>query len=204
MTTHSRLLTGAATAACILTVSLLSGCSVGNFAGSSSGTPANHSGSGSAAPSAAAASAPPASAPPASHQKQMAEVPTTCPDADAISISVKVSLPSVDPNPMDANKLECTYYNVANPSEELVIVFGPSEGATPAQFGQQITAAAPSAVPVPDVGDGAYFTQVSTSGSTVGAMNFLSGAVFGYVYGDISFATQDHLTALVADQILVP
>ena len=136
-------------------------------------------------------------------QKPLTAVPTDCPSPDAISISVKVSLPSVDSN-SDAGTLECTYFNPSVSATALVITFGPSEGATPAEFDQQVLAANPSAVAVPGVGDAAlYFTHQDVN-PPIGNMNFLSGAVFGYVYGNLSFATQEHLTALIADQILVP
>ena len=176
----------------LVVLGALSGCAVAT-PGASTASSNKSGGSSSTAPSSAA-----------SHQKPLTAVPTTCPDPDEITISVKVSLPSVDPNPIDTDKLECTYYDAAVAGQELAIVFGPSEGATPAQFGQQILAATPSAVAVPGVGDAAYFSTITTGTPTIGAMNFLSGAVFGYVYGNLTFATKEHLTALIADQLLVP
>ena len=188
MTRHPALLAGLTG---LVVLGTLTGCSL-----ASPGAGSTASG-GSAAASAAPSSG-------ALHQKPLTAVPTTCPDPDEITISVKVSLPSVHPDPIGPDKLQCTYYDAAVAGQELAIVFGPSEGATPAQFGQQILAATPSAVAVPGVGDAAYFSTITTGTPTIGAMNFLSGAVFGYVYGNLTFATKEHLTALIADQLLVP
>jgi hypothetical protein len=127
-------------------------------------------------------------------------VPTTCPSPDEISISVHVSLPSVDPNPI-GDELECTYYNAANASTGLVILFSPTKGVSEADWAAQLVAADPSAVSVPGVGDGAYY---STPPKTTGAMNFYSGAVVGYIYASGFPATQADLSALLADQILFP
>ena len=98
--------------------------------------------------------------------------------------------------------LECTYVDPAkgSSSEGLVILFSPTKGASVDQWAAQVKQASPSAVPVPGVGDGAFYTEASG----VGSMNFYSGAVAGYVYSDNFVATQANLTALVADQLLVP
>ena len=182
----------------LVTLAVLTGCSV-NVPGSTT-TDSRPSAGASGSPS-AAASAP---SKPGSHQKPLTAVPTTCPDPDAITLSVKIPLPSVDTNPLDTDKLECTYYNASDASKALVMTFGPSDGATPAQFSQQILAAQPTAVAVHGVGDAAYFFTYTDSTGTIGAMNYLSGAVFGYVYGYVDYASQAHLSALIADQILVP
>jgi hypothetical protein len=172
----------------VVTLGVLSGCSL--VTGGAKSPTASATGT--------AASPAPSTA---SHQKQLTAVPTDCPPPDEISVSVHVSLPYVDSNPIDG-ALECTYVDPSkgNASEGLVILFSPTKGATVAQWATQVQQAAPSAVAVPGVGDGAFYTQVSG----VGAMNFYSGAVAGYVYSSNFVATQANLTALVADQILVP
>jgi len=177
-----------ASTAGLVTLGLLSGCAV---LSPGAKNPAASSTAGAAAPTTSASS----------HQRQLTAVPAECPPADEISVSMHVSLPYVDSNPI-GGALECTYVDPAkgNASEGLVILFSPTKGLGVSQWAAQVQQATPSAVAVAGVGDGAFYSQVSG----VGAMNFYSGAVAGYVYSDKFVATQADLTALVADQLLVP
>lgn len=182
--TTSRIL--APVAVSLLTIGILSGCSL-TIPGAKNPTGPAVSGGASAPPSAA------------SHQQPMKAVPTECPSPDVIAVSVHVSLPTLVSTPVD-NGLECTYVDPAHTPNGLELIFGATKGLPVAAWKAKVQAADSSAVAVAGVGDGAFYGVKEGTGY----MWFYSGAAAGYVYAPLPIGAQANLTALLADQIFVP
>ena len=179
----------------LLALISLSGCSLGSAGGSTAAgsptpSPTRTIGSATEEPSDS----------PSAKGSSLSTVPGTCPATPGVAISLKVDVRSVDPNQL-GDKLECTYYNTAAPGKAVVIVLGPTDGASESNWATQFQGASAKAVSISGVADGAFY---SVPGGTGGALNFYSGGVIGYIYVSGAAASPNQFVALVKDFILDP